>query len=85
MMYNNKTDSVLTNRINTLFSEIASQASVSEKNKKGNLIKNCLFGSNVDRRFFLSNQIYRDLKRFTYEISWFVSKTKARLRTDEPL
>jgi hypothetical protein len=61
MMYDKKTDNVLTNRINALFSEIALQASVCDKSKKDNLLKNCLFGSNVDLATIDSNLLYKDL------------------------
>jgi len=38
---------VLTSKTNRLFLEIAGQKRVSEENKKGNLLKDCPFGSGV--------------------------------------
>ena len=47
MMYDNKNDHVLTSRVNTLFSGIASLSNSLEENKKENSLENCLFGSKV--------------------------------------
>ncbi len=47
LLYDKKNDTVRTNRINTLFREIALNKRVSVKTKKDNSYKNCLFGSNV--------------------------------------
>jgi site-specific DNA recombinase len=47
LLYDKKNDIVRTNRINTLFREIAVNTRVSVKTKKDNSYKNCLFGSNV--------------------------------------
>ena len=47
MMYNKKTDEVLTTRVNSLFGEIALLSKSSVKNKKGDLSHDHLFGSQV--------------------------------------
>ena len=47
MMYDKQKDAVLTTRVNTLFGEIALLSSGSDRNKKGNPLKDCLFGSHV--------------------------------------
>ena len=47
ILYNKKNDTVRTNKINILFSEIPYLAMVLDENKKDNLLQDCLFGSNV--------------------------------------
>ena len=47
MMYNKKNDRVRTNRVNTLFHEIAVQARVLDETKNDNPFLGCHFGSNV--------------------------------------
>ena len=50
MMYDKQKDVVLTTRVNSLFGEIALLSSGSDKNKKGNPLKDCLVRSKVARR-----------------------------------
>ena len=47
LLYDKKNDTVRTNRINTLFHEIAVNTRGLDKRKKDNPQLNCLFGSNV--------------------------------------
>ena len=47
LLYDKKNDTVRTNRINTLFHEIAVKTRGLGKRKKDNPQLNCLFGSNV--------------------------------------
>jgi hypothetical protein len=47
LLYDKKNDTVRTNRINTLFHEIAVNTRSLGKRKKDNPLLNCLFGSNV--------------------------------------
>jgi hypothetical protein len=47
MLYGKKNDIVRTNRINTLFHEIAIQSKVLAKTKNDNPFLDCHFGSNV--------------------------------------
>ena len=47
ILYNKKNDTVRTNKINILFSEIPYLAMVLDENKKDNLLQDCLFGRNV--------------------------------------
>jgi site-specific DNA recombinase len=47
MLYDKKNNVVRTIRINSIFSQISIQSSISEENKKGNLLSDCLLGSSV--------------------------------------
>jgi len=47
MLYDKKNDTVRTNRVNTLFREIAIQSKVLDETKNDNLFLDCHFGSNV--------------------------------------
>ena len=47
ILYDKKTSTVRTPRVNELFRQIPLLTSVSEKKKKGNQTNDCLFGSNV--------------------------------------
>ena len=47
MLYDKKNNVVRTTRINSIFSQISIQSSISEENKKGNLLSDCLLGSSV--------------------------------------
>jgi hypothetical protein len=55
LLYDKKNDTVRTNRINTLFHEIAVNTRGLGKRKKDNPQLNCLFGSNVGKRTGVSN------------------------------
>ena len=55
LLYDKKNDTVRTNRINTLFHEIAVNTRVLGKRKKDNPQLNCLFGSKVGKRTGVSN------------------------------
>jgi site-specific DNA recombinase len=52
LLYDKKNDRVRTNRINTLFSEIAIESRVVAEKQKDNLLQDCLFGSHVGRTGF---------------------------------
>ncbi len=52
IMYDKKSDRVLTNKVNSLFGEIVVQTNVLNENKNGNLLTDCHFGSNVGKTGF---------------------------------
>lgn len=52
ILYDKKTSTVRTTRVNELFRQIPLLTTVSEKKKKGNQTNDCLFGSNVGRTGF---------------------------------
>jgi hypothetical protein len=66
MQYDKKNNEVRTSRLNSIFCQISMESSLSEENKKGNLLTDCLFGSSVGRtgikktlfRVLLNLQIY---------------------------
>jgi len=63
ILYNKKTDTVRTTRINSLFHSIYYLARISAENKKGNLLKDYPFGSNVVLPVQFSNLFLQDLNR----------------------
>ena len=52
MQYDKKNNEVRTSRLNSIFCQISMESSLSEENKKGNLLTDCLFGSSVGRTGF---------------------------------
>ena len=58
--------SVRTTKVNYLFKQIAIETGLSAQTKKGNLLQDCLLGSNVGMDTPTSYQIMKDLERILY-------------------
>ena len=62
IVYDKENDTVLTNRINTLFNEILIQKQVLAEKNNGNPLQDCHFGNSVGITTASSNQILTDLE-----------------------